>query len=99
MIDRKNRRRCRGSNPGHPRDRREYLPLYYNDSDVGTISKCILKYKYFRITFLMLKRTCDRRLNRIMLNVRVLEWMHGCWSMIYSWVPACLTSLQIPFPH
>ena len=22
-------RRCRGSNPGHPRDRREYLPLYY----------------------------------------------------------------------
>jgi hypothetical protein len=25
------RRRCRGSNPGHPRDRREYLPLYYND--------------------------------------------------------------------
>nr|PNR43974.1 hypothetical protein PHYPA_016357 [Physcomitrium patens] len=24
-------RRCRGSNPGHPRDRREYLPLYYND--------------------------------------------------------------------
>ncbi|KAH0977659.1 hypothetical protein GBA52_027378 [Prunus armeniaca] len=25
-------RRCRGSNPGHPRDRREYLPLYYNDS-------------------------------------------------------------------
>ena len=26
-----NWRRCRGSNPGHPRDRREYLPLYYND--------------------------------------------------------------------
>jgi hypothetical protein len=25
-------RRCRGSNPGHPRDRREYLPLYYHDS-------------------------------------------------------------------
>lgn len=24
-------RRCRGSNPGHPRDRREYSPLYYND--------------------------------------------------------------------
>ncbi|PON87618.1 hypothetical protein TorRG33x02_166110 [Trema orientale] len=24
-------RRCRGSNPGHPRDRRIYLPLYYND--------------------------------------------------------------------
>src|SRR5215207_9850315 len=22
-------RRCRGSNPGHPHDRREYLPLYY----------------------------------------------------------------------
>lgn len=28
------KRRCRGSNPGHPRDRREYLPLYYNDSVV-----------------------------------------------------------------
>ena len=27
----KGKRRCRGSNPGHPRDRREYLPLYYND--------------------------------------------------------------------
>jgi hypothetical protein len=27
----KRRRRCRGSNPGHPRDRREYSPLYYND--------------------------------------------------------------------
>ena len=27
----KKKRRCRGSNPGHPRDRREYLPLYYND--------------------------------------------------------------------
>ena len=27
----KTKRRCRGSNPGHPRDRREYLPLYYND--------------------------------------------------------------------
>ena len=27
----KRNRRCRGSNPGHPRDRREYLPLYYND--------------------------------------------------------------------
>ena len=25
------RRRCRGWNPGHPRDRREYSPLYYND--------------------------------------------------------------------
>ena len=25
------KRRCRGSNPGHPRDRREYSPLYYND--------------------------------------------------------------------
>jgi hypothetical protein len=24
-------RRCRGSNSGHPRDRREYSPLYYND--------------------------------------------------------------------
>jgi hypothetical protein len=24
-------RRCRGSNPGHPRDRREYSPLYYNE--------------------------------------------------------------------
>ena len=24
-------RRCRGSNPGRPRDRREYSPLYYND--------------------------------------------------------------------
>lgn len=24
-------RRCRGSNPGRPRDRRKYLPLYYND--------------------------------------------------------------------
>ena len=28
-------RRCRGSNPGHPRDRREYSPLYYNDFVVG----------------------------------------------------------------
>jgi hypothetical protein len=27
------KRRCRGSNPGHPRDRREYSPLYYNDFD------------------------------------------------------------------
>ena len=27
----KKKRRCRGSNPGHPRDRREYSPLYYND--------------------------------------------------------------------
>ncbi|GLT89112.1 hypothetical protein SLE2022_071100 [Rubroshorea leprosula] len=27
-------RRCRGSNPGRPRDRREYSPLYYNDSYV-----------------------------------------------------------------
>ena len=25
------KRRCRGSNPGRPRDRRKYLPLYYND--------------------------------------------------------------------
>ena len=24
-------RRCRGSNPGHPRDRRVYSPLYYID--------------------------------------------------------------------
>jgi hypothetical protein len=24
-------RRCRGSNPGHPRDRREHSPVYYND--------------------------------------------------------------------
>ena len=30
-------RRCRGSNPGHPRDRREYLPLYYNDLLVSVI--------------------------------------------------------------
>lgn len=28
-------RRCRGSNPGHPRDRRQYLPLYYNDQIWG----------------------------------------------------------------
>ena len=27
-----NGRRCRGSNPGRPRDRREYSPLYYNDA-------------------------------------------------------------------
>ena len=27
----KKTRRCRGSNPGRPRDRREYSPLYYND--------------------------------------------------------------------
>ncbi|GKE66074.1 hypothetical protein Tco_1520235, partial [Tanacetum coccineum] len=26
-------RRCLGSNPSHPRDRREYLPLYYNERD------------------------------------------------------------------
>jgi hypothetical protein len=31
-LDHRCRRRCRGSNPGHPRDRREYLPLYYNDT-------------------------------------------------------------------
>ncbi len=30
-------RRCRGSNPGHPRDRREYLPLYYNDHQTSQI--------------------------------------------------------------
>ena len=30
-------RRCWGSNPGHPRDRREYLPLYYNDIDENYI--------------------------------------------------------------
>ena len=29
--EKKVKRRCRASNPGHPRDRREYLPLYYND--------------------------------------------------------------------
>ena len=29
--EKKEKRRCRGSNPGHPRDRREYSPLYYND--------------------------------------------------------------------
>ena len=35
-------RRCRGSNPGHPRDRREYSPLYYNDlvDFVSLIDKC-----------------------------------------------------------
>ena len=27
----KNKRRCRGSNPGRPRDRRKYSPLCYND--------------------------------------------------------------------
>jgi hypothetical protein len=31
MLQIKKIRRCRGSNPGHPRDRREYSPLYYND--------------------------------------------------------------------
>lgn len=29
------RRHCRGSNPGHPRVRQEYLPLHYN----GTATK------------------------------------------------------------
>ena len=33
----KKERRCRGSNPGHPRDRREYSPLYYNDLFVKVI--------------------------------------------------------------
>ena len=28
------RLRCRGPNPGHPRDRREYSPLYYNDRGI-----------------------------------------------------------------
>ena len=35
------KRRCRGSNPGHPRDRREYSPLYYNDLDVQIDTKWI----------------------------------------------------------
>ena len=35
----KKKRRCRGSNPGHPRDRREYLPLYYNDLLIITFNK------------------------------------------------------------
>ena len=35
----KKRRRCRGSNPGHPRDRREYSPLYYNDFVIKIIHR------------------------------------------------------------
>ena len=31
MVSKNKGRRCRGSNPGRPRDRREYSPLYYNE--------------------------------------------------------------------
>ena len=42
---RKKYRRCRGSNPGHPRDRREYLPLYYNDRVGGYNATKIIQIK------------------------------------------------------
>ena len=41
----KKKRRCRGSNPGHPRDRREYLPLYYNDHVGGYNATKIIQIK------------------------------------------------------
>ena len=42
--EKKKLRRCRGSNPGHPRDRREYLPLYYNDllTSLSTLVKYVM---------------------------------------------------------
>lgn len=36
-------RRYRGTNPGHPRDNREYLPLYYNDGPTSLILTMIQK--------------------------------------------------------
>jgi hypothetical protein len=43
-CDRQNKkiRRCRGSNPGHPRDRREYSPLYYNDLNEVNVQLVLL---------------------------------------------------------
>ena len=46
----KQERRCRGSNPGHPRDRREYSPLYYND--VAVMSENDKISNYIVLTFL-----------------------------------------------
>ena len=48
-------RRCRGSNPGHPRDRREYLPLYYNDIDEQMFNDGFTKLIY------RVKWSCDPR--------------------------------------
>ena len=42
-------RRCRGSNPDRPRDRRKYLPLYYNDLDDTFQIQKILNNFYFKM--------------------------------------------------
>ena len=38
-------RRCRGSNPGHSHDRREYLPLYYNKPFENLMAKYGVKHR------------------------------------------------------
>ena len=48
-------RRCRGSNPGHPRDRREYLPLYYNDFDVQSLEVKHIYYNFIGLSSKTLK--------------------------------------------
>ena len=40
----KKKRRCRGSNPGRPRDRREYSPLYYNDFAAPALKRILITF-------------------------------------------------------
>ena len=56
---RKKIRRCRGSNPGHPRDRREYSPLYYND---------LVGYKAAGVTNLLLNLEVMRERKNPMIS-------------------------------
>ena len=54
----KKNRRCRGSNPGHPRDRREYSPLYYND--LGDSYFTLILKEYRRLQFVDIQMwLCD----------------------------------------
>ena len=80
------RRRCRGSNPGHPRDRREYLPLYYNDSMFVSI--------LIRIEIVVIELTDEFRV-RYSINATCLAVSIGCGVLTLSRVAlatCCVTS-------
>ena len=78
-------RRCRGSNPGHPRDRREYLPLYYNDFVVWWIS-----YNVY------IKVTIDKTGSLTLLSfsscgnwkgIHSTPWTMEVWSVMGNGIP------------
>ena len=82
-----NSRRCRGSNPGHPRDRREYSPLYYNDIVMSEVSTVDLIGSTCRIS-----KTCPT----VITNARGNSSTYG-WQ--YEVVQSDETTVICPLPR